>query len=1117
MQTPTRPAGGSQPPQARLPLEQHALQCTIAACPECRFYNGFSGCLRAGSKNLFEPSMQHAWARKCAYKDVSGARQTWLTVSPCTNSFSVGCFVCNSVDKNTTFGRLEVQGHMLQVALLQRHATQKEHEDALKRLHATPCDQEGRVGDTVGNAADASEMASEEAAGIVSGISETVPRVDKFMAMLSVVLGHGSFSEYARQINSSQLGSALSTGAKDDSSRDTGAKLQRCMGEALVRRNFAVFSKAIKSSFALDERDSVLLVFARVLTGRGDLYECLVGLSIDGGSGAKNVSRALEAVWKEAFTVRHGRRCKSGHSGDGDVFEEQAWLNFRRTVRAGASDGGTSECRAIYECSKAAKDPARAADPLFPRLRYIFRDACHRLRSVQRKFWADLEADVKILFDLLVTGQNSFSKVLRRSRRFSLEFEAAQRAAKVAGLDVFTFEKIVRNLSYAEQRFDSRTEPLLRIFKLLPVIMDTLERCALMCDDDNDPGVFALIIENLTGKKGYSVIVRAAVASDILVISQETLRIVDKSDGDSAIVSSVAYELLDKLKCLLHDGAIWKPEANGTLTHAAIESIKHCKLYYAKKGVRKIAIVEWPSPEAVECSEPIDAGKRYYNRWVALVETYFPMHDEQTLFGAFDLDARLTMDDRVTFVRSLAERNGFNADEVAQTFVGGVGGQTGAFRRAQWHASPSGIVGEATVNQARHGAFREPDNKNLRAWLRTWRNLAKATSKSAEFVSILEDYLCIVPGTPVVERWLGQVAMHELKGRCHHLDSISLADATRLCQQDLSGRNLAHSNHPGRARELLIKTAATTTRSGGLVIYPATDFALHSQRVFAEFFGEIALQGRSLVPVTPQEIMAQEHARCKPQLGHLVKASSSAKTSVTKKHAGAVKDAILVLERSRKGESAATPSALQRMVQEQKNVAEERKELFPLQRENLSAQVRSGKRILPEDRAKEDDVRARKRLATLAAHPNQIPEFVGSRGDVWRAENESAQTHRGVVKEWKERTIFIASCSKVTANDWVGSTVPTRSEKKAHMANIVVVNRISAAWHSVDALNARLYGAWLVDDEWLGTKGKKGSRCVFSASVVQKRTFYLGDSFAAESLDYCKALEKASAFHLMNM
>ena len=51
-------------------------------------------------------------------------------------------------------------------------------------------------------------------------------------------------------------------------------------------------------------------------------------------------------------------------------------------------------------------------------------------------------------------------------------------------VDARAFANIMVNLSFSEARFDSRSEPLFRLFQLLPVTLAALER---LCDV-GDPG-----------------------------------------------------------------------------------------------------------------------------------------------------------------------------------------------------------------------------------------------------------------------------------------------------------------------------------------------------------------------------------------------------------------------------------------------------------------------------------------------------------------------------------------------------------------------------------------------------------------------------------------------------
>ena len=72
-----------------------------------------------------------------------------------------------------------------------------------------------------------------------------------------------------------------------------------------------------------------------------------------------------------------------------------------------------------------------------------------------------------------MTGKRSFARLCETSNKFSALFMAKQHEVPMSAK---AFATTLRNLHYAEQRFDSRSLPLFRLFQLLPVVIGTLER-----------------------------------------------------------------------------------------------------------------------------------------------------------------------------------------------------------------------------------------------------------------------------------------------------------------------------------------------------------------------------------------------------------------------------------------------------------------------------------------------------------------------------------------------------------------------------------------------------------------------------------------------------------------
>ena len=172
-------------------------------------------------------------------------------------------------------------------------------------------------------------------------------------------------------------------------------------------------------------------------------------------------------------------------------------------------------------------------------------------------------------------------------------------------------------------------------------------------------------------------------------------------------------------------------------------------------------------------------------------------------------------------------------------------------------------------DEARQKLGREPESKNLRAWLRTYRDLISVVSDGrSDFMEILSDYLVAVPGIPIVERWFGQLKLTELKLRAHKLGVKSEADSLRVMFQDILGRRPA-GDVLNATRLLCNSLPAAASRGGHAVVLPASKFAVACQGVYREFFGEQTMPGRALAPITPAQAAAQRHQNSKPHLGRV--------------------------------------------------------------------------------------------------------------------------------------------------------------------------------------------------------------------------------------------------------
>ena len=274
----------------------------------------------------------------------------------------------------------------------------------------------------------------------------------------------------------------------------------------------------------------------------------------------------------------------------------------------------------IFNCSRSNPEGVAPADVLFPNLVMISRDRPHRFRSAQRGFWNQLDADVLSLLEELVTGQRSLCRLLETSRKFSLLFEHNQKRDRAN--HVYTgpdFARVLRTFQYAEQRFNSRSKPLFRIFRLLPTVIQTLSDITSMTDDPADSSWAESLLQRFAGIQGYETLVTAAVVADAMMAFQPAIRLEDQAAADFSLSGVEAAKLKQTLWALLDNGGIFLEECDETLTHTVLRSIRN-KTVFLRAGTPKQSamVLHWPSPGADRTApirrakEPITIIRMFY-------------------------------------------------------------------------------------------------------------------------------------------------------------------------------------------------------------------------------------------------------------------------------------------------------------------------------------------------------------------------------------------------------------------------------------------------------------------------------------------------------------------------
>lgn len=200
--------------------------------------------------------------------------------------------------------------------------------------------------------------------------------------------------------------------------------------------------------------------------------------------------------------------------------EEELFIRLCGSFTSAVSDGGHAEMKGLFLAQKR----------LLKNLKDITRDRPHRWRSVMKGFWSSVDKPFREMLAALVTGDHSLAKMMGTSKRYKECFKRAQEQrrephksnqtqdSQTPGPPDTQFSSLLQDLNYAEQRFNSRSEPLFRLFMLLPVAIDAVR--ILACKAHRDGKVTEELwcnsfLEQFAGDAGYCKVVGAALVADV--------------------------------------------------------------------------------------------------------------------------------------------------------------------------------------------------------------------------------------------------------------------------------------------------------------------------------------------------------------------------------------------------------------------------------------------------------------------------------------------------------------------------------------------------------------------------------------------------------------------------
>ena len=453
-------------------------------------------------------------------------------------------------------------------------------------------------------------------------------------------------------------------------------------------------------------------------------------------------------------------------------------------------------------------------------------------------------------------------------------FERAQREYKLLEDGVVfkadAFEKVIRNLSFAAQRFDSLSHPLFVFFTLMPVCVKTLRLLTIEGDAD-DVAWSVDLLKRFSGEEGYYQLITAAMSADALILGQRFIRMSDEA-SDSIIMSGrQCVQLLHELQVLFKDGAIFLEVASGTCTQLVLRGIQKVGIvdYLGRDKKAKVIGIGWPDPGSLQFQKPREKAKDIFLIFKAFVDSNFPGFEAANAYMAFDLQVKLGWSDREKLCHAVAKQHGHDSKVLWRELAGTDPTHACSMMSiAFWHFSESPALPGM--------------EKSASAWMRCLLGMTKAQLASRNTaVAVVRDVLATAAGTCNVERYLGRVSLVEGKHRAHKLGAPLLTDCVKLQSQDLQGRLLS----PMDPTKLLVANASESRRRG--VAWKASSYCLRAQNVYRELFGERRIPSRNL-----ESCADSDHRSQKPHLGHLRTKSADTMDARLRHHAESVDAAV---------------------------------------------------------------------------------------------------------------------------------------------------------------------------------------------------------------------------------
>ena len=670
--------------------------------------------------------------------------------------WAIGCSICakrlasGSFCGHGQFARFNVRAlTMMRRQEIQSHCRSPEHLKSIQLIQA---------------AGAASATASQQMTAVCttgSKFGQSVPRPDRFVWAIQCAHRGSTFRDFAAFCKTNDLTNPMtSISVCRDSSRQAGMKMVYCVGAVINEEHQALIRRSARLSFAIDERDQVFVMRARVAYSRPRVgsKELFIGLVRDYGY---DTADSVEAIWKcfqFLCTVRKGRRHPQSEAESGlqpdiqgmgseDYFDEELLAHICKITIAGASDGCQVALNAVQEIAKTR----------LVNLRYQFRDRPHTTRTCMKGILKYMNEGHELL-QALISGKQSFAKRAKHSRRFqgiwmrkqTEEIErirngsGSSESGSQPGGDLFA---ALQNLAYAEHRFDSRSTPMAILCSRFGAVIEVLLEMAAdkQAAHLNDRRWAETLLQLVSGDSGLQKLIIFGLDADFAVATQRLIRVQDGSQPDLALTTAQVAEAVEVVDALFKQGQVFLPEAEDLYTSQLLVGL-------GRLPVAARSQLKWP--DLARDAWDLTAARRYANTLATMTRQFyklnFPEYAWRNKFGAFNCGpGTMPLQLRLGYIVDLAKKEGLKPHAVRSQFL--------------------------TAMPHMKRLYKESGD-NREAWAAYADRLGRrgARESGSELLPLILTYISLLDGTSDVERMFARLELTELKRRERHMSAEML-------------------------------------------------------------------------------------------------------------------------------------------------------------------------------------------------------------------------------------------------------------------------------------------------------------------------------------------------------